>query len=204
MDTSNSGSYTITYNVTDATGNKAIEVTRTVNVIASFTQSTNSSTASENAETTTYTIVLDAEPTSDVVIDVSSNDTGEATVLPSALIFTPANWNTPQKITVTGVDDNLVQTDTITITASINDAASADEYDAVSDQSHTVTLTNDDASSSSSGSKRVSKKIAQIFENSSDEILSTPDILGKEEPCSTLQPLSQNIKEGDRNGQHSS
>ncbi len=147
VDTSTLGSYTITYNVADAAGNDAIEVTRIVNVVTSFTQSSNTSTASENAGTASYTIVLDAEPTSDVVIDLSSSDTNEATVSPSSLTFTPANWDTPQTVTVTGVDDDLVQTDTASITASINAAASADEYDAVADQAHIVTLTDDDAAS---------------------------------------------------------
>ncbi|MEZ4818894.1 MAG: hypothetical protein R3A45_02980 [Bdellovibrionota bacterium] len=49
--------------------------------------------------------MLDAQPSSDVVIDVSSADTGAATVSISALTFTSANWNTPQTITVTGVND---------------------------------------------------------------------------------------------------
>ena len=41
----------------------------------------------------------------DVVLNVTSGDTGEATVSPSTLTFTAANWNQPQTVTVTGVDD---------------------------------------------------------------------------------------------------
>jgi hypothetical protein len=40
-----------------------------------------------------------------VTIGLSSSDTTEGTVSPSSLTFTPANWNTPRTVTVTGVND---------------------------------------------------------------------------------------------------
>ena len=61
----------------------------------------------ESGTTDTFTVVLDAEPTSDVVLTITSDDTGEATV-PAILTFTAANWDTPQTITVTGVDDSII------------------------------------------------------------------------------------------------
>ena len=48
-----------------------------------------------------FTVVLDAEPTSDVVLTITSDDTGEATV-PASVTFTAANWDTPQTVTVIG------------------------------------------------------------------------------------------------------
>ncbi|MEZ4818887.1 MAG: hypothetical protein R3A45_02945 [Bdellovibrionota bacterium] len=43
---------------------------------------------------------------SDVVIDVSSGDTwAQPPVSNASLTFTIGNWNTPQTITVTGVND---------------------------------------------------------------------------------------------------
>ena len=53
----------------------------------------------------TYTMTLNAPPTDDVVIDLTSNDTLEGTVSPFSLTFTAANWNIAQTVTVTGVDD---------------------------------------------------------------------------------------------------
>ena len=50
---------------------------------------------------------MDAEPTADVVIPVNSSDATEGTAVPDSLTFTPANWNVPQSVTVTGVDDSL-------------------------------------------------------------------------------------------------
>ncbi len=68
--------------------------------VSSITGST-----SEAGGTATFTVVLNAEPTSDVSIPVSSSDTTEGTVSPSELTFTSANWSTEQTVTVTGVDD---------------------------------------------------------------------------------------------------
>jgi len=50
-----------------------------------------------------------------VVFDISSADITDATVDLSTLTFTPANWNVPQTITVTGVDDSAVIDHTTTI-----------------------------------------------------------------------------------------
>ena len=51
--------------------------------------------------------MLNAQPTADVTIALSSSDTGEGTVAPASLTFTAANWNMAQTVTVTGVDDTL-------------------------------------------------------------------------------------------------
>src|SRR4029079_17596616 len=46
-------------------------------------------------------------PTADVTIGLSTNDATEGTVAPATLTFTSANWDTPQTVTVTGVNDDL-------------------------------------------------------------------------------------------------
>ena len=53
-------------------------------------------------------MVLTTQPTADVTIALSSSDTTEGTVSPASLTFTTANWNVAQTVTVTGVDDALV------------------------------------------------------------------------------------------------
>ncbi|MBA7677494.1 hypothetical protein ES703_85752 [subsurface metagenome] len=55
----------------------------------------------------TYTITLNAPPTDDVVIDLTSTDISEGTVSPSSLTFTTANWINAQIVTVTGVNDDI-------------------------------------------------------------------------------------------------
>ena len=56
-------------------------------------------------------MVLNTQPTADVTIALSSSDTTEGTVGPASLTFTTANWNVAQTVTVTGVDDALVDGD---------------------------------------------------------------------------------------------
>tara|TARA_R110000823_G_scaffold284631_1_gene402957 strand:- start:307775 stop:314659 length:6885 start_codon:yes stop_codon:yes gene_type:complete len=111
----------------------------------SYTHSGGNTTVSETGTTDGFTVVLSAQPASDVVIDVSSGDTGEATVSPASLTFTAANWNTPQTVTVTGVDDALLDgTRNTGITLSINDATSDDAFDPLSNQTVIVSTTDDE------------------------------------------------------------
>ena len=46
----------------------------------------------EAGSTDSFTAVLTAQPSSDVVLSVVSTDTGEATVSPAQLTFTSSNW----------------------------------------------------------------------------------------------------------------
>tara|TARA_R110002049_G_scaffold272291_1_gene449775 strand:- start:7112 stop:13801 length:6690 start_codon:yes stop_codon:yes gene_type:complete len=136
---------------TGATGNIAVTTaggTVTANGFTfnadSFTVSETTLTLDENAGTNTFTVVLDTEPSSDVVFDISSDDTDEATVNAAQLTFTNANWDTPQTVTISGVDDAIERNDFATITVVINDAGSDDPFDALADQTVAITLTDDD------------------------------------------------------------
>ena len=53
-------------------------------------------------------VVLNTQPTANVTIALSSSDPAEGTVIPASLVFTSANWNVAQTVTVTGVDDAVV------------------------------------------------------------------------------------------------
>src|SRR5204863_8516960 len=59
----------------------------------------------EGGGTATFTVVLNSQPTANVTLGLSSSDLTEGTVSPASVTFTSANWNTPQTITVTGVND---------------------------------------------------------------------------------------------------
>src|SRR5262249_18301627 len=85
-----------------------VSVTNLDNDVAGITvDPTSGLLVSEFGDTDTFTIVLDTAPTGNVTIGLSSSDTTEATVSPASVTFTPANWNVPQTVTVTGVNDNL-------------------------------------------------------------------------------------------------
>ncbi|MCA9121898.1 MAG: hypothetical protein H6822_11525 [Planctomycetaceae bacterium] len=102
-------------------------------------------TVSEAGSSQTVQISLDAQPAENVVLNIASADTGEATVDKAALTFTPANWNVAQDVTVTGADDQIADGDQLTeITIAVNDAVSDDAFDGVLDQVVTATTTDDD------------------------------------------------------------
>ena len=53
----------------------------------------------------TFNVQLDLAPTNDVVINLSSSNTSEGIISTNSLTFNATNWNIPQPVTVTGVDD---------------------------------------------------------------------------------------------------
>jgi hypothetical protein len=75
-------------------GTAAIAVTPTTGLVTT-----------ERGGSATFTVVLGSQPTADVRVALSSSDATEGTVSPASLTFTPANWNAPQTVTVTGVND---------------------------------------------------------------------------------------------------
>ncbi|MDB9511190.1 DUF4347 domain-containing protein [Kamptonema animale CS-326] len=74
---------------------------------AGFTINPTALTTSEVGGTATFTVKLNSQPTADVTIDLSSSNVAEGTVSTNSLTFTPAKYNEPQTITVSGVDDLL-------------------------------------------------------------------------------------------------
>ncbi len=128
---------------------RSVTVTTTDNETAGFSLSTTSATVAESGTSETFDVVLAGQPQSNVVIDVSSNDTGEATVSPGTLTFTPANWNVAQTVTITGQNDVVVDGDTTTtVTLMIDDASSDDAFDAVANQTVSVITSDDDVAPS--------------------------------------------------------
>ena len=99
-------------------------------------------TTTESGATATIGVRLCAAPSADVVVDVVSTDTGEGTVDPAHLTFTTADWSTEKTVTVSPVDDGVVDGSvTYLVTLTVDDAVSPDDYDGVIDA---VTVTNVD------------------------------------------------------------
>ncbi|MFP5248089.1 MAG: FG-GAP-like repeat-containing protein, partial [Thermoanaerobaculia bacterium] len=100
----------------------------------------------ETGTTDDFTVVLDAQPAGDVVIDVASNDTGEAMVSPAQLTFNGGDWSSPKSVTVTGVDDALSDGDQqTTITLTMNTGLTTDSnFDAVNPADVTATTIDDE------------------------------------------------------------
>ncbi len=60
----------------------------------------------ESGAAATIEVTLDAPPLSTVAIPLSVSDETEATISPETLSFNAADWDVPQTITITGVDDS--------------------------------------------------------------------------------------------------
>lgn len=99
----------------------------------------------ENGTTATFTVVLDSEPTADVSIGLSSDDTGEGTVSPSSLTFTNTDWFTPQTVTVTGVDDPFVDGPQVFTIITSSASSSDGYYDGLDPDDVSVTNLDDEA-----------------------------------------------------------
>ena len=87
---------------------------------------------SEAGTTKTFQVRLTTEPLGEVLIPFSSSDPGEAIVAPQQLVFTPANWNLNQTITITGIDDNLIDDDQNYTIVSGDPTSSDPVYEALS------------------------------------------------------------------------
>jgi hypothetical protein len=99
---------------------------RNIGVIVSPLSST---ITDEDGATASFTVVLNSQPSADVLIPLSSSDTSEGTVSPASLTFTSSNWATVQTVTVTGVNDDLLDDD-IAYKVEIGPAVSSDSgYD---------------------------------------------------------------------------
>ena len=117
-----------------------VEVTITEDDTAGVTISTDVLEVSEGSSQS-YTIVLDTEPTADVIVEIQVPENAEIAVSPLALTFTAANWNTPQTVAVTAAqDDDAIDDNPVTLTH----AVSGGDYEGVTAADVEVTIIEDD------------------------------------------------------------
>ena len=74
-----------------------------------------------------YWVALQTAPTDTVTIAIASDDSAAATVSPASLTFTTANWDTRQKVTVTGEADTDTNDETVTLTHDVGGGDYASE-----------------------------------------------------------------------------
>ena len=145
------GSNLLAATATDAVGNAsgADSVTITVSsglayglVISPDTELV----TTEMGGTATFDVSLSLTPLADVTVDLSSSDSTEGTIDTTSITFTPANWNVPVTVTVTGVDDADVDLDQNyqIITAALQ--SSDGNYDGINPDDIDVVNIDDDAS----------------------------------------------------------
>ena len=117
--------------------------TPTVPTAAGIAVSTAALTVTEQDSTGDgYTVVLDTEPTADVVVTVAGHVGTDVTANPTTLTFTMSNWETAQTVTVTADDDADTTDDSVALTHS---AASADSgYSGIAIAGVAVTVNDND------------------------------------------------------------
>jgi uncharacterized protein len=109
-----------------------------------ITQSDGNTGVTEGGASDSYQVSLNIQPTADVTITLTNpGSPSQLAVTPTTLTFTPTNWNTAQLISVTAVDDSLVEgLQNSVINHSI---ASADaNYNTISVSSVTVGIVDND------------------------------------------------------------
>ncbi len=148
IDGSQLASITAVINASSAAGflavaSQTLTVANADNDLAGFNLSTVSGTLAEgNPQTAQVSVVLTAEPLTNVIIDLQSLDTTEVTVGTASMTFTSSNWNVTQTVTLTSVDELLVDgTQTVSITAVVNGSS---DTDFIGVSSQTVNIDNAD------------------------------------------------------------
>ncbi len=100
---------------------------------------------SESGTSATFSVFLTSKPTANVTIALSSDDTAEGTVSPSLLTFAPANYANPQTVTVTGVDDAVVDgNQTFNIVTGVTGSTDVDYNGAIDPDDVAITNVDDD------------------------------------------------------------
>jgi hypothetical protein len=110
------GSDTIDLRATDPDGGAALQRTVSITIhdpdIQHILEDAPSPLSITETTKTTFNVTLQFQPARDTTVSVTSLDTGVMTVSPGSLTFTPANYNMPHTVTVTGVHDSNLTTDT--------------------------------------------------------------------------------------------
>ena len=117
--------------------------TPAVPIAPGVTVSTTALTVTEEDTTgDSYTVVLDSEPTANVVVTVAGHAGTDVTPNPTTLTFTASNWDTAQTVTVTAGNDTDTDDDMVALTHS---AASADnDYGGIDIDEVAVTVNDND------------------------------------------------------------
>ena len=143
-------STTISLTVNNALSDDSFDgLTGTVNVnvtnddLAGFIVNPLAITITEGGPAGQFTIVLTAQPLTDVVFDLV-NAAPVNTVHPAQVTFTTANWNIPIIVNVTAVEDALDADRTDIIGVTVNQGMTDNSFDALAAQNVTVNIHDND------------------------------------------------------------
>lgn len=122
---------------------------------------------SESGLTDTFSVVLTVQPESAVVLDLSVDLPGEARLDKTTLTFTPADWDIPQIVTVSAIDELRDDGDQVAfVTIAVNSQTTDGRYAARADKSVPVIVTDNDTLGIS-----VSKSQALVSESGTTDVI---------------------------------
>ena len=142
------------------TGGATTETTVTIGDDDTAGITTSESTLSiDEGTSSTYTVVLDTEPTADVTITISGYSGTDITLSATTLVFATDTWDTAQTVTVTaGEDDDAASDDSVTLTHTAAGGGYADIKETVTVtviEGDTSVLSIDDAGAAEDGGQVV-------------------------------------------------
>ena len=136
----------------DALADQSVTVSITENDVVGVTINPTSLTVTEgDAAGVNYTVVLTSQPAGEVTVTVSGHSGTDLTLSgtglsnDNVLTFTTENWATAQTVKVTAAEDEDGVTDADVTLAHAISSTGDSTYDALADQSVTVSITEDDA-----------------------------------------------------------
>ncbi|HLO88904.1 MAG TPA: choice-of-anchor I family protein [Nostocaceae cyanobacterium] len=130
-----------------AIDNFSLSIPNTTTAGVTIVQSGGGTNVAEGGATDEYTLVLNSQPTENVVVNITPNAQLQTNL--SQLTFTPSNWNQPQNVTVTAVDDaNVEGAHSGTIAHTVTSADT--NYNGISISPLNVNITDNDTANNSS------------------------------------------------------
>jgi putative cell wall-binding protein len=121
----------------------SVSITDNDNASVVVNESGGNTTVTEGGATDNYTVVLTSEPTTDTQIVLSPS--GQVSVMPSALLFNSGDWDVPQTVIVTAIDDSSVEGTHVAVI--VQNATSSDPtYNGIAVDDVSVTINDDDVS----------------------------------------------------------
>lgn len=98
----------------------------------------------DEGQSTTRTFKLKSQPTSDVTLNISSNNSSRLSISKSSLTFTASNWDTEQSVTFTSIDNSIDDGD-VTVSVTIKSTSSDINYNNIS-SGFAITVKDNDTS----------------------------------------------------------
>ena len=143
------GSHTVTISHTPTGGgydgvaiaDVVANITDTVPAVT-IAESDGSTDVAEGGAVDEYTIVLGSKPTGSVIISFGVEPLVKVGINPATVLFTSSNWDTPQSVTVTALDDDALEGQH---TGTISHSASGGGYDGAAIQEVVANITDNDA-----------------------------------------------------------